>query len=122
MRACTGGERIQEACVTFILQSSRRSREFEGAGTITGGERGEKQVTNMVDSSYVGLFFLYQNIFKWLKKEHGKNVTGCGEFGKNEKNKEDFEKAGVSWHLGMFSVSVNAGVWVVHAVCERPWV
>lgn len=73
MRACTGGERIQEACVTFILQSSRRSREFEGAGTITGGERGEKQVTNMVDSSYVGLFFLYQNIFKWLKKkEHGK--------------------------------------------------
>lgn len=24
--------------------------------------------------------------------------------------------------LGMFSVSVNAGVGVVHAVCERPWV
>lgn len=23
--------------------------------------------------------------------------------------------------LGMLSVSVNAGVGVVHAVCERPW-
>lgn len=31
-------------------------------------EKGEKQFTNMVDSSYVGLF-LYQNIFKGLKKK-----------------------------------------------------
>lgn len=58
-------------------------------------EKGEKQFTNMVDSSYVGLF-LYQNIFKGLKKKKkggGEKTDWCGEI----KKEEDFQEPGVSW-------------------------
>lgn len=41
---------------------------------------------------------------------------------KKEKKKGGLSEAGSHLALGMFSVSVNAGVRVVHAVCERPWV
>lgn len=56
------------------------------------------------------------------KKITRKNMTGCGEFRKIKikksiKKEEDFEKAGVSWCLGMFSVSVNAGVSPGGACC-----
>lgn len=72
--------------------------------------RGERQFTNMVDSSYVGLF-LYQNIFKGLKKKKNKEKTDL-----DREIKDDFQKSGVTWRWGMFSVSVNARVGVVHAV------
>lgn len=69
----------------------------------------------MVDSSYVGLF-LYQNIFKgFKKKEQGKTDLDRVKKGR-------FSEARSNLPLGMFSVSVNARVGVVHAVCERPWV
>lgn len=60
--------------------------------------------------------FLYQNIFKGLKKkEQGKTDLDRVKKGR-------FSEARSNLPLGMFSVSVNARVGVVHAVCERPWV
>lgn len=41
---------------------------------------------------------------------------------KKKKRKKGLKEAESLLALGIFSVSVNAGVRVVHAVCERPWV
>lgn len=71
----------------------------------------------MVDSSYVSLF-LYQNIFKGLQKKGKKKGTRK----KAERDRtERTEEPGVSWPSTCW-VSLNSGVGVVHAVCERPWV
>lgn len=58
--------------------------------------------------------FLYQNLFKGLKKTRNETVR---EFNKDLMSQEDM-------FLGVRNVQclLNAGVGVVHAVCERPWV
>lgn len=69
-RASAGGEKIQEVCIALLLQSSRGSwRDLREKGQLQEKWGGSRSQTWLVDSSYVGLFFLYQNIFKWLKKE-----------------------------------------------------
>lgn len=64
------------ASIVFVLQPVQPGGVVRGGAGQKQEEKGEKQFTNMVDSSYVSLF-LYQNIFKRLqkkkKKEQGKN-------------------------------------------------
>lgn len=55
-------------CSSFPRHGPKESSEGR---TTTGGQQG-RQFTNMVDSSYVGLF-LYQNLFKGLKKTRKKD-------------------------------------------------